>query len=120
MNPKIAGTRFGSITVGGTEVDHDVVIRLSGEVVKRKKKLSRAVYGTSHTVSLPEAKFICEKGAERLIVGSGQSGMLTLSEEAGDYFRKKGCEVEILPTPRAAVRWNEASGSTIGLFHLTC
>jgi hypothetical protein len=29
-----------------------VLIRLGGKVAKRKKKLSKAVYGTSHTISL--------------------------------------------------------------------
>ncbi len=50
-----------------------MVIRLSGAIKKRKKKLSKAVYGTSHTISLDEAKQIYEDGAERLIIGSGQT-----------------------------------------------
>lgn len=33
-----------------------MLIRLDGKVKKRKKKLSKAVYGTSHLVSLEEAK----------------------------------------------------------------
>lgn len=39
----IEGTAFGSITIDGETYEHDVVIRLSGEVVKRKKKLSKKV-----------------------------------------------------------------------------
>jgi hypothetical protein len=31
--------------------EHDVVIRLSDKVIKRKKELSKRLYGTSHTVS---------------------------------------------------------------------
>jgi hypothetical protein len=54
MNPGIDATDFGSITVEGTVFDHDVVIGPDGEVSKRKKKLSKAVYGTSHTISLQE------------------------------------------------------------------
>lgn len=45
---KMEGTQFGSITIDGTTYNHDVVIRLSGEVGKRKKKLSKREYGTSH------------------------------------------------------------------------
>ena len=37
----IERTAFGSITIDGKTYDHDVIIRLSGEVVKRKKKLSK-------------------------------------------------------------------------------
>ena len=37
---EIEGTAFGSITIDGMTYNHDVIIRLSGEVVKRKEKLS--------------------------------------------------------------------------------
>jgi hypothetical protein len=51
MKPNIDSTTFGSITIEGTDFEHDVIIRLDGEVKKRKKKLSKAMYGTSHIVS---------------------------------------------------------------------
>lgn len=120
MKPAIDGTEFGSITIDGSEIDHDVLIRLSSEVTKRKKKLSKAVYGTSHTISLQEAKYIFEKGAEKLIVGAGHYGNVTLSGEASDYFEKKGVKVDLTPTPEAVKRWNKAKGAVIGLFHVTC
>jgi len=50
-------TRFGTITVNGETFDHDVAVRLSGEVVKRKKKLSKKIYGTSHTISEDKIRF---------------------------------------------------------------
>jgi hypothetical protein len=37
---EIEGTTFGSITIDGKTYEHDVIIRLSWEVVKRKKRLS--------------------------------------------------------------------------------
>jgi len=55
MKPRIDRTRFGSVTIDGTVFEHDVIIRLHGQVKKRKKRLSKAVYGTSHTISLAEA-----------------------------------------------------------------
>jgi hypothetical protein len=60
---KIDSTEFGSITVNGTTYAHDILIQLSGEVVKRKKKLSKKHYGTSHIISLEEAAFVFEKAA---------------------------------------------------------
>lgn len=56
------------------------MIRLDGDVRIRKKKLSREVYGTSHIISLKEAKHIFDKGSEKLIIGSGQEGIVKLSE----------------------------------------
>jgi hypothetical protein len=120
MRPRIDGTQFGSITIDGADIEHDVLIRLSGEIKKRKKKLSKAVFGTSHTISLDEAEYIFEKGADRLIVGSGHNGMVTLSAEAAEYFKKEGVRVDLSPTPEAIHEWNKAKGSTIGLFHVTC
>ena len=120
MKPHIKATSFGSITIGDSLIEHDVVIRLSGEVKKRKKKLSKSMYGTSHVISLEEAKYVYEKGAERIIVGSGQENNVTLSEEASDYFEKKNCKVDLMATPKAIQEWNKAKGQTIGLFHVTC
>jgi hypothetical protein len=120
MNPKIDDTSFGSITIVKVEYDHDVIIRLNGEVKKRKKKLSKALYGTSHIMSLAEAEHVYETGAQRLIVGTGQGGNVTLSDEAANYFKQMRCEVQLLPTPKAIRVWNEAEGAVIGLFHVTC
>lgn len=120
MKPCIDETSFGSITISGEQYEKDIMIRLNGEVTKRKKKLSKAKYGTSHIVSLDEAKYIYEDGAELLIIGSGQYGALKLSDEAIEFFRQQGCMVKLLPTPQAMDAWNDAEGSVIGMFHLTC
>ena len=120
MKPNMDHTTFGSITIEGTDFEHDVIIRLGGQVEKRKKKLSKAIYGTSHIISLAEARYVYEKGAKRLIIGTGQYGNVTLSDEAADYFTHKHCQVDLLPTPQAIRTWNEDEGSVIGLFHVTC
>lgn len=120
MKPQIDDATFGSVTIGGEKHDHDVLIRLGGEVKKRKKKLSKAIYGTSHTISLDEAKHVFEKGAERLIVGAGQAGMVHLSDEAAEYFRHKAIRVDLLPNEEATKAWNQAEGAVICLFHVTC
>src|SRR5712691_1896891 len=105
MKPTIDQTTFGSITIEGTVFEHDVLIRLSSQVKKRKKKLSKAIYGTSHMLSLDEAKHVYEDGAKRLIVGTGQHDNVRLSEQAADYFKRKQCQVELLPTPEAIRVW---------------
>jgi hypothetical protein len=120
MAMKIEGTTFGSITIDGKTYEHDVIIRLSGQVMKRKKKLSKKYYGTSHMVSKDEAKFVFEKGCEELILGSGQMGNVRLSPEADAYFAKKGCKVLLLPTPEAQDAFNGWRAKKIGLFHVTC
>src|SRR6266699_4868106 len=97
---EIQGTTFGTITIDEKTYEHDVIIRLSGEVVKRKKKLSKKYYGTSHVLSKDEAKFVFEKGCDQLIIGSGQIGNVHLSPEAEAYFAKKGLQGSIAAYPR--------------------
>ena len=97
---EIDRTTFGTITIDGKTYEHDVIIRLSGEVVKRRKKLSKKYYGTSHVLSKDEAKFVFENGCEQLILGSGQLGNVHLSPEAEAYFVKKGLQSAVAADPR--------------------
>lgn len=106
--------------LNGERIKHDIIIRLNGEVIKRKKKLSKEIYGTSHKVSLAEAEYIYQEGAEMLVIGAGHFSRVRLSPEAEKYFQEQGCQVEILSTPNAVKAWNESPGNIIGLFHLTC
>ena len=117
---KIEGTEFGNITIDGKKYEFDVVIRLSREIVKRKKKLSKRCYGTSHVVSKDEAKFVYEDGCRELVLGTGQDDNVRLSKEAAEYFDKKGCKVIAQPTPDAIETFNRSKKGTIGLFHVTC
>ena len=120
MKPKINQTKFGSITIAEEIFEHDVFIRLDGTVKKRKKKLSKAIFGTSHIISLAEAEHIYEDGAKWIMIGTGQSGMAKLSHEAAEFFQQKGCHVTLLPTPEAMRCWNDSEMVGIGLFHVTC
>ena len=120
MEPIINKTSFGSITVDGNQFNHDILINLEGQITKRKKKLSKQVYGTSHILSIAEAEHVYQEGAEKLIFGGGQFDQCKLSEEAEAFFKEKNCKVNILPTEEAIDAWNEAKGKVIGLFHITC
>lgn len=120
MKPNINATTFGSITVEGEPFSHDILIDLSGQITKRKKKLSKQVYGTSHILSIAEAEHVYQEGTEQLIFGGGQFDQCKLSEEAEAFFKEKKCVVKILPTEEAIKTWNEAKGNIIGLFHITC
>jgi hypothetical protein len=122
LKPPIDATQFGSITLGGAVYDHDVLVCPDATVKRRKKKLSKAVHGTSHTISLAEAKYVYHQGegAETLIIGAGQYGRVELSPEATEYLEGKRCDVVLLPTPEVIATWNKAKAKVIGLFHVTC
>ena len=116
----IDATGFGAITIDAKTYEHDVIIRLSGEVEKRRKRLSKEKYGTSHIVSKEEAKFVFEDGCKLLILGAGQDGNVRLSPEASAYFDKKHCRVVVQPTPEAIVTFNRSPEKKIALIHVTC
>lgn len=120
MNPTIDSTDFGSITIAGTRYPYDVIIRLDGKIKKRKKKLSKAIYGTSHRISLEEARYVYEDDAKQLIIGTGQYDQVRLSEEAAKFFKERHVQVVLLATPEAMQEWNRTDSAAIGLFHVTC
>ncbi len=94
----IERTSFGEIVVNGEKYEKDIYISISGKIRKRKKKLSKKKYGTSHIISLEEAEYVHEKGLEELIIGTGQEGLVTLSPEARSFFIDMGCNVIMSPT----------------------
>jgi len=116
----IDATEFGSITIDGKTYDHDVIIRLSGKIERRRKRLSKEKYGTSHVISKEEAKFVFEDGCDLLVVGTGQQGNVRLSSEAEAYFDKKGCRVLLEPTPDAIGAFSQSAANKIALMHVTC
>lgn len=118
--PTINDTSFGSITVDGNSYDHDIIISLEGQVTKRKKKLSKSIYGSSHTISLPEIEYVYQEHAEGIIIGTGQYGVTKLSEEASEFISEKKSRVILKSTPEALLEWNRSEGHWIGLFHITC
>lgn len=118
--PAINDTSFGSITVDGESYDHDIIISLEGKVKKRKKKLSKSIYGSSHTISLPEIEYVFQEDAEGIIIGSGQFGVAKLSKEASEFLAGKNCRAVVKKTPKAMQVWNKSEGKWIGLFHITC
>lgn len=120
MKPEIDSTRFGSITIDGVRYEHDVYLFHDGVIQKRKKKLSKRFYGTSHNISADEIEHILTHGGEALLIGTGQYGRVQLSDPAIDILHSKEIQVDLQPTPEAILTWNEMEGSVTALFHVTC
>ena len=97
---EIENTTFGTITIDGKTYEHDVLIRLSGEVVKRKKKLSKKYYGTSHILSKDEAKFVYEQGCKQLICWLGPNGQCAPIAGSRSLFRKERLQSPVATDPR--------------------
>jgi len=117
---KVTDYGFGSISVGSETYEHDIYIRVSGKVRKRKKSQAKKRYGNSHTIGPEELEKACRGGPEVLFVGTGQSGLVSMTEEARRFLRLRSIEVLDVPTPEAAEAYNKCEQRKAALFHLTC
>jgi hypothetical protein len=118
--PSIAETSFGRITIGGETYDHDVYVLADGAVKKRKKKLAKAAYGTSHKIGPDELRRLCKHGPEVVFIGTGQYGVAELTPEGEAYLRGHVAEWHVLPTPQLAEAYNACDSPKAALIHVTC
>jgi hypothetical protein len=110
---------FGLIEIDGRRFDHDVVIE--GAHIRRRKKGpskgQRDVYG--HTpLSAAEA---IPWSAPRLIVGTGASGQLPITDDLYREATRRGVEIVPRPTAEACeLLAATESGSAAAILHVTC
>ena len=115
--------KFGSITVKGKTYEYDVEVRWTGEVLKWWR-------GESHIVDLEDVKRAIEQNPELIIVGTGESGLVKVTDKAKTEILSLGIGLIIDKTEEAVKTFNiqqeeseEEEGKqkkAIGLFHLTC
>ena len=118
--PAINGTAFGSITLGDETYDKDVYILAGGEVKKRKKRLAKDVYGTSHKIGPDELARLCKGKPKIVFIGTGQQGVAELTEEGKRYLEKQGIDYAALPTPEIVASYNKCDKRKAALIHVTC
>jgi len=118
--PIIDAIEFGSVTVGGEELAHDIHIRRDGKVRKRRKSRLRKTYGTSHLVDAEELEQVTKGGPDLLIIGGGFQGMIRLSDDAKQFLVSCGLDWRLLPTPKAVQLYNSTPGPKALLLHVTC
>lgn len=111
---------FGWIRVGKTTYDHDIIIHTSGEVSKRKKKLSKGLKGEyGHTpLSEYELDLLEKEKPDRIFIGTGNSGALPLTPGARkilDTYR-----AVILPIPEVLPLMEAEKKPYVAILHVTC
>ncbi len=115
-------TDFGWIEIDGKRYEHDVVVYPDGKVEKRRKEISKMKHGTSHMLDMEEIVWYLGHGEKAVVIGSGQYGLLDLTEEARKLLEDRKVEIYVLPTPEAIKKYEELRGKkpTLGIFHVTC
>ena len=117
MKARLLG--FGELEVEGKRYMHDVVID-GGKVRKRRKgpsKPFRERFG--HTPLSAEEEI--PWGGKRLIIGTGAHGALPIMDEVLAEARRRGIEVNAVPTSEACQLLEEVKkGQAYAILHCTC
>ncbi|MBI2626349.1 MAG: hypothetical protein HYW69_02015 [Candidatus Nealsonbacteria bacterium] len=115
--------QFGSVTIDGEVYTHDVEVFWTDDVFDWWRK-------ESHIIDVEDIIEAVEQKPESIVIGTGQSGMAKVTEEAKKFITARGIKLFIDPTEQAVKTFNirkeesqEEEGrpeKVIGLFHLTC
>jgi len=101
---------FGEITIDGKDYTHDVIY-YQGEVYPWRRK-------ESHNVSVKDIETVIKLKPKIVIFGTGESGIMKVSDEAKQTLEKLGTKVILLPTEEAIQEANKTKEAAA--LHLTC
>ena len=110
--------KFGSIEIDGVTYEHDVVIE-GGRIRKRKKGPSKALRGGYGHTPLTIAEDI-PWSCNRLVLGSGASGSLPVTNDVIAEAERRGVELIMLPTVEAIEQLRRSGADTNAVLHVTC
>ena len=109
---------FGSIEIDGVTYEHDVVIE-GGRLRKRKKGPSKSLRGRSGHTPLTAAEDI-PWSCRRLVIGTGASGSLPVTDDVVAEAERRGLEMIVTPTVEAIEQLRRSGADTNAILHVTC
>jgi len=109
---------FGSITISGKQYSSDLKI-INGKIVPDWWRKS------GHNVGIDDVADILNFNAkpDYLVIGSGNSGLMKVSNRLKQHLEGLGIDVIVEPTSVAIETFNlmgEEGKNVAGCFHLTC
>ena len=117
MKLRIDGYSFGRMTIEGQDFTADLIIHQDGRI---QSNWCRA---QGHHLIPGDIATVLDVVSEKLIVGTGASGLMSVSEKVRELCKNRGIEVETYRTALAVDRFNklkEAGKVVAACFHLTC
>jgi hypothetical protein len=113
----IDSTEFGSITVDGKTYHSDnFIVSWDGEV----RKVHTAI---RHLLGKSELDEVLKKEPELIVIGTGVSGLLEVSEEVRNTCKEKGIELVEMLSKEVIKKFNDAlkqGKRVVGFIHVTC
>jgi hypothetical protein len=114
---------FGFIKIDGKDFNYDVEVRWTNEIFP-------LVFKERHKFGPEEVKRAIGQKPDTIVIGTGESGLAEVTEEAQEEIKNNGIKLIIDKTEEAIKTFNvlkedskEEEGEqekVIGLFHLTC
>jgi hypothetical protein len=105
---------FGRMVVDGIEHRRDLI-------VMPDRVLANWWRRDGHSLAIEDLEDVIDELPERLVLGCGADGRLQPDPAVIEALRRRGVEVEALPTAEAVQRYGQLDPArTAGAFHLTC
>ncbi len=119
--PRINSTKFGNVIIDD-KIFHQVLI-ISDAVKERNTEKLEKLFGTTHEIGDWEIEELLAGKPEIIIIGTGQSGAMQVSQEIKEKLESQGAEIILAITPEAIQIYNEKvqEGKKVNaLIHTTC
>lgn len=104
---------FGSFTVDGKTYESDI------KIVN-----NQLLFWSNHRFDIAEVRGVAEAKPKpsTIIIGTGESGVIQVSNEIADYIKSKGIRLIIKTTPDACNLYNKLSKkeNVAAILHSTC
>ena len=110
---------FGSMQINGNVYSKDLWM-INGKIEKRDKSIAKSKFGTSHKICSRELRKIVTKKTKKVIIGSGASGLVTLTEKASRFLDDNNIKLEIHKTSDLVLKKIEICEDDSAIIHLTC
>lgn len=115
---KVSSYSFGRMEIDGETVTNDLMI--AGSEIKRGWRRKEG-----HSLRPEDLEWLMDKDPSILIIGTGNSGLMSVLKETESYLKEKGIEFKALRTKDAVREFNEKTEEenperVAGAFHLTC
>lgn len=105
---------FGHLVADGEPHDRDLIVLPDRVVADWWRR-------DGHSLVIQDLGDVVDELPERLVVGCGAQGRLRPDPAVIEELRRRGVEVEVLPTDQAVGRYNELDPRrTAAALHLTC
>ena len=119
--PHINSTEFGEITIDNKK--YGQVLIVGNSVIERDYEKLEKLFGTTHKIGDWERDELLKENPEIIVIGTGQSSVMSVDGELADGWTKKGIELVAVSTSEAIEIYNTKvkEGRRVNaLIHTTC